>query len=75
MANATIKELALSNEIKSLTENPELTALQIEQNFDEIVAAVNKVIAYLNTNVVAIVESSSDFEANAITYGDEEPAD
>lgn len=75
MATTTIKELILSNEIKSLTEDPGLTAIQIGQNFDEIVAAVNKVIAYLNTNVVAIVESSSDFEANAITYGDEEPTD
>jgi len=64
--------IELPNEIKKIDEK---TPLQIGQNFDTIVAAIASMQTYLNEQGYSVIERTSDFEENAITYGADEPTD
>jgi len=69
----TIRTLDLPNRIKTL-EDQTKSALQIDQNFEAIVNTMISMIAWINDNADT-ADGTSDFEANAITYGEEEPTD
>lgn len=64
-------KLELPNEIRSIDGK---TPLQLGQNFDAIVSAFNA-MKYIVDIMDLAYGSSADFEANAITYGPEEPTD
>jgi hypothetical protein len=67
----TIRTLDLPNRIKNLDE-PTKAALQIDQNFEAIVNTMASIITWINDNST-IADGMSEFEANAITCGAEEP--
>jgi len=69
----TIRTLDLPNRIKTL-EDQTKSALQIDQNFEAIVNTMTSMIAWINDNADT-ADGTSDFEANAITCGEEEPTD
>jgi|LSQX01.1.fsa_nt_gb hypothetical protein len=64
-------KLEMPNEIRKIDEK---TPLQLGQNFEAIVSAFNSLL-----NIVEGIDIASwdalEFEANAITYGPEEPTD
>lgn len=66
----TTKVLELPNRIRKLDEK---TPLQIDQNFEEIVYAIAHIQTYLNNIGYFSLEDQSEFEANAITHGVNEP--
>lgn len=64
-------KLEMPNEIRKIDEK---TPLQLGQNFDAIVVAVNALLNAIEGIDIATWDAL-EFEANAITYGPEEPTD
>ena len=68
-----LKILELPNRIRKIDEK---SALQIDQNFEEIVYAIAKMQAFVNANVVDTSDGDTEYlESDAISYGAEEPTD
>jgi len=72
MSATKTKVLELPNRIRKMDEK---TPIQIDQNFEEIVYAISSVQKYLNETGYSAIEGNTEFEANAITCGAEEPTD
>lgn len=64
------KVLELPNEIKK---NDDKLPILVMQNFEAIASAIANIQKYLNENGYSVIEGTSDFEENAITYGANEP--